>query len=120
MIDSQFMTMLEEATVHTLKTMASVDLLTGKVSNVKNMTVFYDMVSSCISLEGSDITGVMLLSIPEDSFRKILSTMMGEVDSVEENLSLSSELLNMIHGRMKTKLSEQNRKLLMARPRILK
>lgn len=111
---------LEEATVYTFKVMTSVDLLVGQSGPVSNMSLFYDMINSCITLDGGDFKGIMLLSIPPEALRKVLSIMLQEEKpNIEENISLSAEILNMIHGRMKTSIVQAGGKLAMARPRVL-
>lgn len=112
--------LIEEATVYTFKVMTSAELLVGQVGKVNSLSIFFDMISSCISLDGEEFKGVMLLSIPPETFEKVVSSMLDEESDIEENISLSAEILNMIHGRMKTNIGLKGGTLGMARPRVLK
>lgn len=120
MNQSELFTLAKEATLYTFKVQASLPLLAGNIRAVGSTNIFNNMILATISLHGH-FEGIMVICFPQHAFKKVLVCMLGEeYGSIEESISVAAEILNVIHGQIKGKMSQQNLILAMARPVVQK
>ena len=120
MIDTIFIDAISAATLHVLKVQASIDAIPGKVFLKKDEHLLGD-VSGVIGLVSNKFTGNVIISFPEQTFLKVISSMLGEEYAELNNdiIDGAGEITNMIFGQVKSVLNEKGYGIKTAIPSVI-
>ncbi len=121
-IDVNFINPFLSGTMSALKIQANIDAVPGKIfrQDEENHTFFGD-ISGVIGLVSEAFSGSVVISFPEQTFLKIMSTMLGEeFTTITKDIGDGAgELTNIIFGQAKVILNEKGYALKTAIPSVI-
>lgn len=108
-------------TMHVLKVQANIESHAGQIFLKKSDDKFYGDVSGVIGIISDHFNGTVVISFPENTFLKVISSMLGEeYKSLDkELLDGAGEITNMIFGYAKQILNEKGYGIKMALPSVV-
>lgn len=119
--DTGFINPFLEATMHVLDVQAKVQAKAGKITLKKSDTPSSADISGIIGIVSDNFNGSVVISFPESTFLKIMSSMLGE-DLQEMNKDIldgAGEITNMIFGQAKIILNEKGYGIRTALPSVV-
>ena len=121
MIDPNFINPFLAATLHVLKVQAYVEATPGKVYLKKDNEHLLGDVSGVIGLVSEKFTGNVIISFPQQTFLKVISSMLEEeyTEINKEILDGAGEITNMIFGQAKIVLNEKGYAIKTALPSVI-
>ena len=116
----QYINPLLESTVAVLRTMAFVDITSGKPT-VKDTNRTVGDVTGTIELKGPNVDGWLAVSFVQSTILDIVNNMLGEnPDGIDDTVvDLVGEITNMITGNAKRLYSEQGMDIGLSRPTVI-
>jgi len=120
-LDTEFINPFLNATIHVLKVQATTDAKPGKVHVKKSSDQTFGDVSGVIGIVSDAFNGSVVISFPEQTFLKIMSSMLGEEYTRldKEIIDGAGELTNMIFGQAKIVLNEKGYGIKTAIPSVV-
>lgn len=120
-LDTEFINPFLNATIHVLKVQATTDARPGKVHMKKPGDQTSGDVSGIIGIVSDAFNGSVVISFPEQTFLKIMSSMLGEEYTKldQEIIDGAGELTNMIFGQAKIVLNEKGYGIKTAIPSVV-
>lgn len=120
-LDTEFINPFLTATMHVLKVQATTDAKPGKVHVKKPNDQTVGDVSGVIGIVSDSFNGSVVISFPELTFLKIMSSMLGEEYTKldKEIIDGAGELTNMIFGQAKIVLNEKGYGIKTAIPSVV-
>jgi chemotaxis protein CheX len=121
MLNTDFIHPFLNATVHILNVQANLPAEAGKAYLKKQNDRLIGDVSGIISVVSDKFNGSVVISFPEGTFLKIMSSMLGEEFSEisPEIVDGAGEILNMIFGQAKIVLNEKGYGIKTAIPSVV-
>ncbi len=120
-LDTEFINPFLTATVHVLKVQAQIEAAPGQIYMKKRGEVMTGDVSGVIGIISDTFDGSVVISFPEKTFLKVISSMLGEeytkID--QEIVDGAGELTNMIFGQAKIVLNEKGYGIKTAIPSVI-
>jgi len=119
-LDREFMQVLIKSTSKVIETLSIGELKSHKPELLSKMENTDVSIRGKIILKTDFFNGSLLLSFPEESYKKLYEKVVGQnIDSLtDDNKDFAGELANMIYGQTKKHLEENGVKLDMAIPII--
>lgn len=108
-MDIEFVDPFLTATIHVLKVQATVEAKAGKIALKKPNVLTSGDISGVIGVVSETFNGSVIISFPEKTFLRIMSSMLGE-EYTEINKDIvdgAGELTNIIFGQAKITLNEK-------------
>lgn len=120
-LDTEFINPFLDATMHVLKVQASTECKPGKVHVKKPGDQGVGDVSGVIGIVSESFNGSVVISFPERTFLKIMSSMLGEEYTKldKEIIDGAGELTNMIFGQAKIVLNSKGYGIKTAIPSVV-
>lgn len=120
-LDTEFINPFLNATMHVLKVQASTECKPGKVHVKKPGDKGVGDISGVIGIVSESFNGSVVISFPETTFLKIMSSMLGEEYTKldKEIVDGAGELTNMIFGQAKIVLNEKGYGIKTAIPSVV-
>lgn len=120
-LDTEFINPFLTATMHVLKVQAGVEVKPGQIYKKKETDTTSGDVSGIIGIVSEAFNGSVVISFPESTFLKIMSSMLGEVYTRldKEIVDGAGELLNMIFGQAKIVLNDKGHGIKTAIPSVI-
>jgi chemotaxis protein CheX len=120
-LDTEFINPFLTATMHVLKVQATIEAKPGKVHMKKPGDQSFGDVSGVIGIVSDSFNGSVVISFPENTFLKIMSSMLGEEYTKldKEIIDGAGELTNMIFGQAKITLNEKGYGIKTAIPSVV-
>lgn len=120
-LDTEFINPFLNATMHVLKVQATTEAKPGKVHVKKPNDQTVGDVSGVIGIVSDSFNGSVVISFPEQTFLKIMSSMLGEEYTKldKEIIDGAGELTNMIFGQAKIVLNEKGYGIKTAIPSVV-
>lgn len=120
-LDTEFVNPFLTATMHVLKVQAGVEVTPGKVYLKKLEDKNYGDVSGIIGIISDAFNGSVVISFPEKTFLKVMSSMLGEEYTKldKEIIDGAGELTNMIFGQAKVVLNDKGYGIKTAIPSVI-
>lgn len=120
-LDTEFINPFLNATIHVLKVQATTEARPGKVHMKKPNDQTMGDVSGIIGIVSDAFNGSVVISFPEQTFLKIMSSMLGEVYTKldKDIIDGAGELTNMIFGQAKIVLNEKGYGIKTAIPSVV-
>lgn len=120
-LDTEFINPFLTATMHVLKVQASVEVTAGQVYVKKADDKYFGDVSGIIGIVSDAFNGTVIISFPEKTFLKVMSSMLGEeyTKLEKEIIDGAGELTNMIFGQAKVVLNEKGYGIKTAIPSVI-
>jgi chemotaxis protein CheX len=120
-LDSEFLNPFLNATVNVLQVQARVDPKMGKITVKKNENDFPREVSGILGIVCESFDGSVVISFPEKTFLKILSSMMGEnILKIDDSaLMAAGEITSLIFGEAKGVLNGKGYGLKIVKPSVV-
>ncbi len=120
-LDTEFINPFLTATVHVLKVQAQIEATAGQIYMKKPREVMTGDISGVIGIISDTFDGSVVISFPEKTFLKVISSMLGEeytkID--QEIVDGAGELTNMIFGQAKIVLNEKGYGIKTAIPSVI-
>ncbi len=119
--DTNFINPFLNATLHVLKVQAQVDATAGQIYRKKPNDHFVGDVSGIIGIVSDSFNGSVVISFPEMTFLKVVSSMLGEEFTKldKEIIDGAGEITNMIFGQAKIVLNEKGYGIKTAIPSVV-
>lgn len=120
-LDTNFINPFLTATLHVLKVQAQTQATAGQIYRKKNSDKFVGDVSGVIGIVSDSFNGSVVISFPEKTFLKIISSMLGEEFTKldKEIIDGAGEITNMIFGQAKIVLNEKGYGIKTAIPSVV-
>jgi chemotaxis protein CheX len=120
-LDTDFINPFLNATLHVLKIQASVQSEAGKIYLKKESDKFVGDVSGIIGIVSESFNGSVVISFPENTFLKVMSSMLGEEfnELSKDIIDGAGEITNMIFGQAKIVLNEKGYGIKTAIPSVV-
>jgi chemotaxis protein CheX len=120
-LDIEFINPFLTAAMHVLKVQAQIDARAGQVQIKKATDMIYGDVSGVIGIVSDSFHGSVVITFPEATFLKIVSSMLGETftEISKDILDGAGELTNMIFGQAKIVLNEKGYGIQTAIPSVI-
>lgn len=121
MIDINFVNPFLAATLNVLKIQASIEATPGKVYLKGEDDVMSGDISGVIGIVSETFKGSVVISFPEETFLKVMSSMLGEeIKTLNRDiLDGAGEITNMIFGQAKITLNERGYGIKIALPTVI-
>lgn len=120
-LDTEFINPFLTATMHVLKVQASQEVSAGKIYIKKPNDKTSGDISGIIGIVSDAFNGSVVISFPEATFLKIMSSMLGEeyTSLSQDIIDGAGELTNMIFGQAKIVLNEKGYGIKTAIPSVI-
>lgn len=120
-LDTEFINPFLNATIHVLKVQATTEAKPGKVHVKKASDQTMGDISGIIGIVSEAFNGSVVISFPEQTFLKIISSMLGEEYNKldQEIIDGAGEITNMIFGQAKIVLNEKGYGIKTAIPSVV-
>jgi len=120
-LDTEFINPFLNATMHVLKVQATTEARPGKVHMKRATDQTMGDVSGIIGIVSDAFNGSVVISFPEQTFLKIMSSMLGEEYTKldKEIIDGAGELTNMIFGQAKIVLNDKGYGIKTAIPSVV-
>jgi chemotaxis protein CheX len=120
-LDIEFVNPFLEATLRVLEVQANVKAKAGKVCLKKADSDFHADISGIIGIVSDGFNGSVVISFPEQTFLKIMSSMLGDefTEINKDILDGAGEITNMIFGQAKISLNEKGYGIKTALPSVV-
>lgn len=120
-LDTEFINPFLVATVHVLKVQAQTEAKAGPIHLKKSGSGTSGDISGIIGIVSDSFNGSVVISFPEATFLKIMSSMLGETYTKidKEIIDGAGELTNMIFGQAKIVLNEKGYGIKTAIPSVI-
>lgn len=120
-LDTDFVNPFLDATLHVLKVQASVTAEAQKISIKKPDQPFTGDISGIIGIVSETFNGSVVISFPEQTFLKVMSSMIGETytEITKEITDGAGEITNMIFGQAKIVLNDKGYGIKTAIPSVV-
>lgn len=120
-LDTAFINPFLEATLHVLEIQAQIKAIPGKLCLKKNEKDFSSDISGIIGIVSDSFNGSVVISFPESTFLKVMSSMLGETFTQinKDILDGAGEITNMIFGQAKIALNEKGYGIKTALPSVV-
>lgn len=120
-LDIEFINPFLSAAIHVLKVQAQIDAKAGQVQIKKATDMIYGDVSGVIGIVSDSFHGSVVITFPEATFLKIVSSMLGETftEISKDILDGAGELTNMIFGQAKIVLNDKGYGIQTAIPSVI-
>lgn len=119
--DTEFINPFLTATMHVLNVQANIKVMPGKIQLKQAQDLVHGDVSGIIGIVSAGFNGTVVISFPEATFLKVMSSMLGETITTLErdHLDGAGEITNMIFGQAKIVLNEKGYGVKMALPQVV-
>lgn len=120
-LDTEFVNPFLEATIRVLKVQARVEAAAGKIYMKKAGEQLFGDISGVIGIVSDSFNGSVVITFPEETFLKVISSMLGEefYKLDKEIIDGAGEVTNMIFGQAKIVLNEKGYGIKTAIPSIV-
>lgn len=120
-MDTEFIDPFLTSAIHVLKVQASVDARAGKPALKKSGEVLSGDVSGIIGVISESFQGSVVITFPEKTFLKVMSSMLGEefTELSQDILDGAGELTNIIFGQAKITLNNKGYGIQTAIPTVI-
>lgn len=120
-LNTDFINPFLDATLRVLDVQANVKAKAGKIVLKKNWDEFTGDISGIIGIVSDSFNGSVVISFPEKTFLKIISSMLGEEyhEINKDILDGAGEITNMIFGQAKVTLNEKGYGIKIALPSVV-
>ena len=120
-LDTNFINPFLNATLHVLKVQAQTEATAGQIYKKKSSDKFVGDVSGIIGIVSDSFNGSVVISFPEKTFLKIISSMLSEEFTKlnKEIIDGAGEITNMIFGQAKIVLNEKGYGIKTAIPSVV-
>lgn len=120
-LDTDFVNPFLDATLHVLKVQASVTAEAQKITIKKPDQPFTGDISGIIGIVSETFNGSVVISFPEQTFLKVMSSMIGETytEITKEITDGAGEITNMIFGQAKIVLNDKGYGIKTAIPSVV-
>lgn len=121
-LDTEFVNPFLTATMHVLKVQAGVEVTAGQIYKKKSDEKISGDISGIIGIVSDAFRGSVIISFPENTFLKIMSSMLGEeFQTVTQDIvDGAGELTNIIFGQAKVVLNEKGYGIKTAIPSVIR
>lgn len=120
-LDTEFINPFLNATIHVLKVQAQVSAEAGQIYIKKPTDTMTGDISGIIGIVSENFDGSVVISFPEQTFLKVISSMLGETyTKIDKDIvDGAGELTNMIFGQAKIVLNEKGYGIKTAIPSVV-
>jgi chemotaxis protein CheX len=120
-LDTEFINPFLDATLHVLDIQAQIKAKPGKLCLKKNDGEFLSDISGIIGIVSDSFNGSVVISFPEKTFLKVMSSMLGDnyTEINKDILDGAGEITNMIFGQAKISLNEKGYGIKTALPSVV-
>lgn len=120
-LDTEFINPFLSATLHVLNVQAQITAKAGQIYMKKSSDSLHGDVSGVIGIVSDAFNGSVVISFPERTFLKIMSSMLGEeyTQITKDILDGAGEITNMIFGQAKVVLNEKGYGIKTAIPSVV-
>jgi chemotaxis protein CheX len=120
-LDTEFINPFLDATLHVLDIQAQIKSKPGKLCLKKNEKEFQSDISGIIGIVSETFNGSVVISFPEKTFLKVMSSMLGDnfTEINKDILDGAGEITNMIFGQAKISLNEKGYGIKTALPSVV-
>lgn len=118
---TEFINAFISATIQVLSVQAQVEAKAGEFAPGSKTGIAHGDISGVIGITAGSVNGTAVLTFPEQTFLKIISSMLGETYTqlVPDIVDGAGELTNMIFGQAKLVLNQKDYGVQMAIPSVV-
>jgi chemotaxis protein CheX len=120
-LDTEFINPFLDATLYVLEIQAQIKAKPGKLCLKKHDREFQSDISGIIGIVSETFNGSVVISFPEKTFLKVMSSMLGDeyTEINKDILDGAGEITNMIFGQAKISLNEKGYGIKTALPSVV-